>query len=106
MAKIIREDFLQQDAFSTFDYMCPIYKTVGMMRAIVTFYDQCHKAILESSGENKITMNLILNQLKALMIRITKLKAENPKQTKVEIGEIVKNLCNEITAAVKSLTDK
>jgi V-type H+-transporting ATPase subunit A len=106
VAKMIREDFLQQDAFSSNDYTCPIYKTVGMMRAIVTFYDQCHKAIMESSGDNKITMNLILNQLKALMIRITKLKTENPRQTKVEIGEIVKSLCNEIIAAVKTLTDK
>jgi len=26
VAKIIREDFLQQDAFSTYDYMCPLYK--------------------------------------------------------------------------------
>jgi V-type H+-transporting ATPase subunit A len=39
IAKIIREDFLQQDAFSKNDYMCPLYKTVGMMRAIITYYD-------------------------------------------------------------------
>jgi len=26
VAKIIREDFLQQDAFSSYDFMCPIYK--------------------------------------------------------------------------------
>ena len=28
MAKIIREDFLQQDAFSQYDYMCPLYKVI------------------------------------------------------------------------------
>jgi len=26
MAKIIREDFLQQDAFSNYDYTCPLFK--------------------------------------------------------------------------------
>jgi len=47
-----------------------------MMRCIVVFFDQAKKAIIESSGENKITMNIIINQLKPLMIRVTKLKFE------------------------------
>ena len=47
-----------------------------MMRCIVTFFDQAKKAIIESSGENKITMNIIMNQMKPLMIRLTKLKFE------------------------------
>ena len=45
IARIIREDFLQQNAFSEHDYYCPIYKTVGMMKCIVTFYDQALRAI-------------------------------------------------------------
>lgn len=28
VAKIIREDFLQQDAFSDYDYNCPLYKVL------------------------------------------------------------------------------
>lgn len=46
------------------------------MRCIVVFFDQAKKAIVESSGENKITMNIIMNQMKHLMIRVTKLKFE------------------------------
>lgn len=80
VAKIIREDFLQQNAFSDYDYMCPLHKvgcrcpcsdvsvcarvymmcwlkaalslflfssfaafsqTVGMMKIICLFHDQC-----------------------------------------------------------------
>lgn len=52
IAKIIREDFLQQDAFSQYDFMCPLYKTVGMMKAIVCYFDEAKKAIVESSGRD------------------------------------------------------
>jgi len=106
VAKIIREDFLQQDAFSTYDFMCPIYKTVGMMRCIVVFFDQAKKAIVESSGENKITMNIIMNQMKHLMIRVTKLKFENPKQTRQELNQIFQSLCDEIATAFRNMVEK
>lgn len=79
IAKIIREDFLQQNAFSDYDYMCPLYKTVGMMRSIITYYDQAKKTILESSGENKITWNVILNQSKPLFSKLTRMKFMDPK---------------------------
>merc|ERR1711988_1050612 len=39
VAKIIREDFLQQNGFSEYDFMCPLAKTIGMMKVIVTFHD-------------------------------------------------------------------
>lgn len=41
--------------------MCPLVKTVGMMKCIVHFYDEARKAILESPPEAKITWNLIAN---------------------------------------------
>jgi len=106
VAKIIREDFLQQDAFSSYDYMCPVYKTVGMMRCIVTFFDNAKKAIVESSGETKITMNIIVNQVKPLMIRLTKLKFENPKQTKQELNQVFVALCDEIVNAFRNMVEK
>merc|ERR1712226_159945 len=39
VAKIIREDFLQQNGFSEWDYKCPLHKTLGMMKCIVKFHD-------------------------------------------------------------------
>lgn len=53
VAKIIREDYLQQDAFSNYDYNCPLYKSSGMMRCIICYYEDARKTILESSGEKK-----------------------------------------------------
>merc|ERR1712176_1023957 len=54
IAKIIREDFLQQNGFSEYDFRCPLAKTIGMMRNIVSFHELGQKAIAESSGEHKV----------------------------------------------------
>jgi len=59
VARIIREDFLQQNGFTEYDFFCPLAKTIGMMKVIVGFHDSAQKAIAESSGENKITWNMI-----------------------------------------------
>ena len=45
MARIIREDFLQQNSFTPFDYMCPLQKTCGMMRSIINFFELALKVI-------------------------------------------------------------
>ena len=42
-AHIIREDFLQQNGFSEYDFMCPLSKTIGMMKVIGHFYDSAMK---------------------------------------------------------------
>merc|ERR1712146_423271 len=44
-ARIIREDLLQQNGFSDYDFMCPLSKTIGMMKVIGHFYDCAMKGI-------------------------------------------------------------
>merc|ERR1712048_1537095 len=58
-AKIIREDFLQQNAFTPYDYMCPLEKTVGMLRSIINFYRQSQNAIANSTDRSRVTMETI-----------------------------------------------
>jgi V-type H+-transporting ATPase subunit A len=55
IAKVVREDFLQQNGFSEFDFMCPLAKTLGMMRCIATFHELSQKAIASGTGDNRIT---------------------------------------------------
>merc|ERR1712188_28064 len=50
VARIIREDFLQQNGFSEYDFMCPLSKTIGMMKVIGFFYDCAMKAITEGTS--------------------------------------------------------
>lgn len=32
VARLIKEDFLQQNSYTPYDRFCPFYKTVGMLR--------------------------------------------------------------------------
>mmetsp|Transcript_8187 Transcript_8187/g.12553 ORF Transcript_8187/g.12553 Transcript_8187/m.12553 type:complete len:127 (-) Transcript_8187:90-470(-) len=61
VAKLIKDEFLQQNAFSKHDYNCPLPKTIGMMKCIITYYESCKKVLLESqkSETKKISMALI-----------------------------------------------
>ena len=74
VAKIIREDFLQQNAFSEWDYVCPLPKAVGMMRIIMQFYTTALSAIKGTLAEKPFTWAVISTTLKPIIIDITQMK--------------------------------
>merc|ERR1712127_874431 len=74
VAKIIREDFLQQNGFTDYDYFCPLHKSVCMMKAVVRFHDAAQRCMAETSGDNKITWNMVYADLKAIHIKVTEMK--------------------------------
>lgn len=96
MALVIREDFLQQNAYSEHDYMCPLYKTIGMMKCIVKFYDTARKYISESKGEKKVTWTLFQNQLTKEYKELTRMKLLSPKTPREEMNEFFNKLCDQI----------
>merc|ERR1719465_69880 len=81
VAKIVREDFLQQNGFSDYDFFCPLAKTIGMMKVIVTFHESAQKAMAEFTGDQKVTWNTINVAMKDLIKKITDMKFELPRQT-------------------------
>lgn len=60
-AKIIKDEFLQQNAFSAWDKNCPLWKTAGMMKCICQFYYSCNRALAEQDKEkdNKVTWEIL-----------------------------------------------
>merc|ERR1712230_95163 len=96
IAKIIREDFLQQNGFSEYDFRCPLAKTIGMMRNIVSFHECGQKAIAESSGDNKIGWNTITTGSKQELIKLTSMKFEMPQNTDDYFKKCFKELNEEI----------
>lgn len=40
IARLIREDFLQQNAFTDYDYTCPLYKSLGMLKVCISYNRQ------------------------------------------------------------------
>lgn len=104
IARIIREDFLQQNGFSDHDFTCPLVKTVGMLKCIVTFYDEAMKAITASTGGDlKLTWNTIAKRLSKQYIALTDMKFVNPKLEEHEIATHYNDLAKEITTAFRDL---
>lgn len=87
VAKIIREDFLQQNAFSEWDYVCPLPKAVGMMRIIMQFFDTAMSAIKGKLAEKPFTWAVINTTLKPIIIDITQMKFMEPKMPKAEMAD-------------------
>lgn len=104
IAKVIREDYLQQNAFSSYDYNCPLYKTMGMMKAICRFFDNSIRVINESQkSDRKITWAMIQSTLEEQFLALSKLKFEDPKQTADQIGEKINTLCDKIDQEFRKL---
>merc|ERR1719162_1991456 len=76
VARIIREDFLQQNGFTDYDFMCPLAKTIGMMKVIVGLLESAQKVMAESTGESKITWNVIALVLQGLTKQMTDMQVE------------------------------
>jgi len=88
-AQIIKDEFLQQNSFSDYDYNCPLYKTIGMMKAIVKFYDNCIRIITETAKrDKKISMAFIEQTLSGpqdVITKINKMKFISPTKDKHEV---------------------
>merc|ERR1712232_309491 len=106
VARIIREDFLQQNGFTEYDFFCPLAKTIGMMKVIVGFHEAAQKAIAESSGENKITWNMINTQMRDYITKVTNMKFELPRQTDEHFKTTFVALHDEVVNAFRNLQEE
>ena len=75
IAKLIKEDFLQQNGYTPYDRYCPFYKTVGMLNNIVTFYNLAQQAVEKTAqADNKITWGAIRENCGDELYRLTRMK--------------------------------
>eukprot|EP00010_Vexillifera_abyssalis_P004343 CAMPEP_0201552458 /NCGR_PEP_ID=MMETSP0173_2-20130828/16611_1 /ASSEMBLY_ACC=CAM_ASM_000268 /TAXON_ID=218659 /ORGANISM="Vexillifera sp., Strain DIVA3 564/2" /LENGTH=621 /DNA_ID=CAMNT_0047962951 /DNA_START=78 /DNA_END=1943 /DNA_ORIENTATION=+ len=106
VAKIVKDDWLQQNGFTEYDRYCPFYKTVWMLRNIVHFYNLGRKAIENSAtSDNKITMNTIRNELNDVMYQITSQKFEKPSDGKDKLVGKFQALRDKITSEFRRIQD-
>eukprot|EP00331_Platyophrya_macrostoma_P009900 CAMPEP_0176424566 /NCGR_PEP_ID=MMETSP0127-20121128/10903_1 /TAXON_ID=938130 /ORGANISM="Platyophrya macrostoma, Strain WH" /LENGTH=612 /DNA_ID=CAMNT_0017805627 /DNA_START=24 /DNA_END=1862 /DNA_ORIENTATION=+ len=103
VAKIIREEFLQQNAFTPYDKFCPLYKTCWMLRNIVTFYEESQRVVAESAGDQKITWNYIREKIPTAYTGLTEMKFREPTEGKDANVAYFKKQNDEIVAAFASL---
>merc|ERR1712087_195706 len=106
VAKIIREDFLQQNGFTDYDFMCPLAKTIGMMKVIVGFHDSAQKTMAEFTGDQKISWGTINTAMKDYIIKITNMKFELPRQSEEHFKKTFVALHDEVVNAFRGLAEE
>jgi len=105
VADIIIEDFLAQNAFSDYDFMCPLSKSIGMLKSIITVYELAMTAVSAGTNEKKITWAAIKVALATVLQKVRQGKFESPKQSDAVIKEFFDSLCKEIEASFAALSD-
>ena len=104
IAKIIREDFLQQNAFSPYDYYSPLSKTVGMMKCIVRFFENAKRAIVDSSkSDKKVSWAIISNAVDKPFYELTQMKFQDPKTPQEEMNKYFTDLYDDIDNGFRKL---
>jgi len=104
VAKLIKDDFLQQNGFTSYDRMCPFWKTVLQMRNIVTFYNLSQKAV-KGSEDKKVSWQTIKNQMGDILYKLTLMKFQEPKSGREKVTANMNALYDELQAAFRKLED-
>uniref|UniRef100_A0A1I8QB97 H(+)-transporting two-sector ATPase n=1 Tax=Stomoxys calcitrans TaxID=35570 RepID=A0A1I8QB97_STOCA len=80
VAKMLKDDFLQQNSYSSYDRFCPFYKTFGMLKNIITFYELAKQTVEMSTSrlENKINWNQIQSEMGDILYQLQSMKFMDP----------------------------
>ena len=104
-ARLLREDFLQQNAFTDYDFTCPLVKSVGMLKCIMAFYDHCQKAIADSPADAKVTWATIKVAQASIIQKVVDTKFVEPKERPEKIKAHYDELVAEIEASFAAMLD-
>ena len=108
VARLLKDDYLQQNSFTKYDKYCPFYKSVWMLRNITLFHTLSTAAVerpANSEGQ-KLTFGTIRARLADLMYKITSQKFEDPADGEATLKARFAALHDAITAAFKGLEEE
>lgn len=113
IARLIKDDFLQQNSFSSYDRNCPFYKTVGMLRNIIAFHSSALRAVetgssktgSDGSSSSNLSWSKIREVSTDLMYRLTSMKFEDPSQGEVELKLKLRRLSKDIEEHFRNLSE-
>ena len=95
IARIIREDFLQQNAFTSYDFKSPVEKSVGMLKCVITLYEEIVKA-LRDGGDRKMTYAHVRAAMQDTFQKVIDAKFVDPKMPGGELAQHYGKLAEEI----------
>ena len=94
VARSIREDFLQQDAFGTVDAYTPLDKQLALMKLIHSFEEKARRAVADGADIQDISDLPVREQIG----RAKALETEDYRKAFAEIDEEISKELNQLLA--------
>jgi len=107
VAKLLKDDFLQQNGYTPYDRFCPFYKTVGMLRNMIGFYDMARHAVESTAqSDNKITWATIRESMSQILYQLSSMKFKDPvRDGEAKIKHDFDELHEQMQQAFRNLED-
>lgn len=102
VARLLREDYLQQNGFSVYDYTCPLHKCSGMIRNFIKFFELAKKAVT-SKQDPPITWGRISKNMRAEYVGLTDMKFIIPTLPKEQVEKTLMDLYERIVKGFQDL---
>jgi len=106
IAKIIKEDFLQQNGFMKYDKFCPFYKSLWMLRNMITFYNLAQKAVESSDIDRKVTWASIKAAFGELLFKLTSMKFQDPADGQESVVRHMKAIHEQIVTSFRNFGEE
>ena len=88
VARMLKDDFLQQNGMSEYDRYCPFYKTSAMLRNFIGFHDSALRAV----AQGDLTFAKIKDSAADLMFKLSQMKFEVRLLPKIFFKQLILNL--------------
>ncbi|KAI4594842.1 H(+)-transporting V1 sector ATPase subunit A [Pestalotiopsis sp. 9143b] len=101
LSTLLKEDFLQQNGYSTYDQFCPIWKTEWMMKLMMGFHDEAQKAIAQGQSWNKVR-----DATSDLQAKLRTLKFEEPSDGQEAVSKKYEQIQQEMLDKFAAVMDE
>jgi V-type H+-transporting ATPase subunit A len=109
-ARLIKDDFLQQNSFTKYDRYCPFYKSVGMLRNIMAFHEAANAAIERTASgggdAGRVTFSVIKSRLGDVLYKLSSQKFEDPSDGEEALKSRLLALHDEVKERFRALEDE
>jgi V-type H+-transporting ATPase subunit A len=103
VARLIKDDFLQQNGYSEYDYKCPMAKTTWMLKGMVGYYNLAQQAVASSNGE--ITWAKIRESTGGVIHQLSSMKFEDPTQSEEDFVRAYEKVIQNMTTTFQRLME-
>jgi len=106
VARLLKEDFLQQNGYTPYDRYCPFYKSVGMLKNMIGIYEMARHAVESTAqSDNKVTWGTIRESMGQILYQLSSMKFKDPAEGEQKLKAEFDQLYEDMQAAFRAIEE-